>query len=184
MESLKGHLLVASANLPDPNFYRSIVLIVEHDDQGAFGLVLNRTTTKSLKEVWSRISSEPCESDVRIAVGGPVPGPLIILHGHPSFSENQVVPGVYVSRTVDCLMELVRQKEHPYRLFVGYSGWGGGQLDFEMEAGSWLTAPAQAHHIFACDENHAWEQIIDMVDKQRTKDFLNIRTVADDPSLN
>ena len=90
MSSLKGKLLVASPQLSDPNFHRTVVLIIEHNDEGAFGLVLNRTSSKTIKQVWERVTDEPCESDQPLHVGGPVGGPLIAVHQHAVFSDLQL----------------------------------------------------------------------------------------------
>ena len=77
MKSLKGHFLVASPHLEDPNFTQSVVLLVQHDEDGTFGIVLNRPAESSLKDLWEKVTEKPCETDKRVHVGGPVPGPLI-----------------------------------------------------------------------------------------------------------
>ncbi len=77
MHSLRGNLLVASPHLPDPNFFRSVVFIVEHQEDGALGLILNRVSPQRLKEVWETASEAPCVSDQYLRIGGPVPGPLM-----------------------------------------------------------------------------------------------------------
>ena len=74
MSSLQGYFLVASPRLGDENFYRSVVLMVHHDEQGALGVVLNRPTNHALNEIWEEIAGEICESTDPLYVGGPVSG--------------------------------------------------------------------------------------------------------------
>ena len=184
MASLQGHLLIASPNLPDPNFFRSVVLIIEHDDAGAFGLILNRTTYRHLSEFLDEDNFSEDARNVRLAVGGPVEGPFLVLHSSPEFGDPEIVPGVYLGRSSNSLCEMIQQKGYPFRAFVGYSGWGEGQLDIELESGSWLTLPATSEHVFELDEEDVWEQAVMSVGTQKTKDFFKIHHVADDPSWN
>src|ERR1700752_346769 len=79
-KSLAGHFLVASRYLPDPNFVHSVVLMIHHTDEGAMGVVINRPSDKTVREVWDMIGYDPVERDDRIFVGGPVPGPLVCVH--------------------------------------------------------------------------------------------------------
>ena len=72
MNSLRGQFLIASPHLPDSNFYRSVVLMIQHDDEGAFGVILNRPTENTVSEIWEMITDEPCESLQPINLGGPV----------------------------------------------------------------------------------------------------------------
>jgi len=95
MESLEGHLLVAAPQLLDPNFARALVLLVEHNQEGAFGVILNRPVGKTLQELWREVGSAPCHSHHPIYLGGPVPGPLLSLHTDPDLAETEPAPGVY-----------------------------------------------------------------------------------------
>ncbi|MEZ6120604.1 MAG: YqgE/AlgH family protein [Pirellulaceae bacterium] len=128
MKSLRGQLLVASPQLPDPNFYRSVVMILDHDEDGAMGLILNRTCSRTLKDIWPLISNRPCLSNALIGVGGPVEGPLLALHNNPLLDEFQVLPGVFFSQKRESIEQLVTDGKSSIRIFLGYAGWGGGQL--------------------------------------------------------
>ena len=86
MESLKGHLLVATRGLLDPNFTRTVILILGHGPEGAAGLVLNRPTDKTIGEVAEQVFEEEIDWDKPIHIGGPVPGPLVVLPARPSRS--------------------------------------------------------------------------------------------------
>ena len=85
--SLDGHFLVASRELLDPNFARSVVLIIRHSEEGAMGLVLNRPTKTSVSEAWKQVSEAPCPTTGLIHLGGPCRGPLMAIHGDPALGE-------------------------------------------------------------------------------------------------
>ena len=136
-KSLTGHFLVASRYLRDPNFARCVVLMIHHSDEGAMGVVLNRPSDKSVREVWEMIGNDPCDRDDLIYIGGPVPGPLVAVHALEAFSEREVLPGLYVSTHRDALDLIVRKQDHPCRLYSGNAGWGAGQLEGELEAGGY-----------------------------------------------
>ena len=147
MEYLKGHLLVASPHLLDPNFVRTVVLLLHHSKEGAFGVVLNRPADNTVKELWEQVGDSPCESERRVNVGGPVSGPLMAVHTDRSLREMEILPGLYFAAQRDNIEKLFRQHDHPFRVFVGHSGWGGGQLERELKGGSWLTTPATIEYV-------------------------------------
>ena len=95
MESLEGQLLLASPQLLDPDFVRTVVLLVEHNDLGALGLVINRPTGKTVQELWKQVGQSPCESQQPVHLGGPVQGPLMAIHTVGGLGEIEVVEGVY-----------------------------------------------------------------------------------------
>ncbi len=80
MKRLQGSLLVASPHLPDPNFFRSVVFMIEHESEGALGLILNRVTNTTLKTIWAALEEREIENEQFLHVGGPVEGPLMALH--------------------------------------------------------------------------------------------------------
>ena len=119
MKSLKGHFLVASPHLADPNFFRSVVLMLQHDEEGAFGVVLNRPTNNTVADVWSLVSQLPCDSREPVHVGGPVAGPLIALHTDLPHSEMEVAGGVYFTSDKESIIQIVTQPAGAFRLFGG-----------------------------------------------------------------
>jgi putative transcriptional regulator len=157
-ESLKGYFLMASPALGDPNFYRTVVLLLEHTDSGAIGLVLNRPTSRSVRDVWAQLGRENCHCDAPLHIGGPVAGPLMALHNEPDVAEAEVMPGVYFSAQRDHLDQLVASPPPAFRIFTGYSGWAEGQLEGELAEGAWLTVPATAELIFY-SEGDLWRRI-------------------------
>jgi putative transcriptional regulator len=156
MRSLTGHLLVASRHLRDPNFRQSVVLMLEHAEQGALGVVLNRPSERTIREVWDAVKADPVDNDEVIYVGGPVPGPLIALHDSEALGEKLVLPGVYMSMQRTTLDQLVREPDQLVRVFNGNSGWASGQLEGELKAGGWLRIEATADDVFA-DPQSLWK---------------------------
>ena len=181
--SLKGHFLVASPYLPDGNFFRSVVLMVQHDENGALGLVLNRPTNRQLAEIWSQITDAPCPGDMPVYVGGPCEGPLMAVHELIEFSEEEICEGVYFASQRDNLLPIVAQNGRQYRIFSGYSGWGEGQLEGELAAGGWLIAGATTDLVFA-DSDHVWQEIVHDIGDEILLDSLQIRHRPEDPRMN
>jgi putative transcriptional regulator len=183
MQSLQGHLLVASHQLLDSNFARSVVLVVRHDSEGALGLILNRRTNRKLEEIWEQISEGICKCDAPLYFGGPVPGPLMALHAHEPLADAEVVAGAYFTVEKEKLEQLLGCNDERSRLFVGHAGWAGGQLEHELEAGGWRTTPATVEHIFQGDRE-LWEQVTKELGFALLRSLPDIKDVPDDPSVN
>src|SRR5262245_16861371 len=109
--SLAGHFLVASRYLRDPHFLRSVVMMIQHDDEVAVGVVISRATDKAVRDVWDQIGYDPCDREDFIYIGGPVPGPLVAVHTLEPFSEREVVPGVHVAMGRDAIDVIVRRTD-------------------------------------------------------------------------
>ena len=184
LDSLQGHLLIASPHLPDPNFYKSVVLVVEHQEDGALGLILNRVGTMCLDEVWRAVCDTDCSLHDQLRVGGPVDGPLMALHCDMDLEGHEVVPGVYFTSERDSLESLVQRDDSVCRIFSGYAGWGGGQLDREMEVGGWLTMPASFDHVFDIDEDSLWQKVMNAIGEEITRNALGLPDLPSDPSCN
>jgi putative transcriptional regulator len=183
MSSLQGQFLVASPHLPDGNFFRSVVLMIKHDDEGAFGLILNRPTSNTVREIWRMVAEQELECDRPIYLGGPVSGPLVCLHRVKSCAEAEVMPGVYFAAHKDRLLKVVSQTSKPFRLFTGYAGWAAGQLEGEMQVGGWLTLQATKDLIFY-EPDDLWEQVVGTIGRDVLGPAVRTQHMPDDPSLN
>src|SRR5687767_11112387 len=96
MTSLQGQLLIASPKLVDPNFFHTVILLVQHNDEGALGLVLNRPLRTTVKEMWREVAEdEECEVEGPLHQGGPCEGALMVVHADAAEAEAQVTDGVY-----------------------------------------------------------------------------------------
>jgi putative transcriptional regulator len=159
MESLQGKFLVASAKLADPNFFRTVVLIVRHNDEGAMGMVVNRPASLTVREVWEKVAGADCDTDEHLHVGGPCPGPLMALHGRGDLADLQVADGMYFTADPQNIAKLVGNENSAIRFFAGYAGWGSGQIEREIEVGAWYIVPATSEHIFGSNES-LWEHLV------------------------
>jgi putative transcriptional regulator len=182
-KSLIGHFLVASRYLRDPNFAKSVVLMIHHNQEGAMGVVINRPSEKTVREVWEIIGNDACDNDEFIFIGGPVPGPILALHSIEAFSQHEVLPGLHVATHKDALDVIVRKKETSVRLYSGHAGWGSGQLEGELEAGGWLYTRATLEDVFA-DHETIWKTVTQRIGLEIMAPELDFEHVPPDPSLN
>ena len=183
MESLVGHLLIAIPELPDSNFFRSVVLMLQHSEDGASGVVLNRPSNVTVAKVWDEISAEVCNSDQTVNVGGPVEGPLIALHPSLALGEVQILPGLFMSLSRENLNQLVMQETHEFKIYSGYAGWGAQQLEFEIERGGWLTMNAEYEHVFESPDV-LWKKVCAHVGHDIMLPHFGTKSLPNDPSIN
>lgn len=184
MQSLQGQFLIASPHLPDPNFLRTVVLMVQHDDEGALGLVLTRPTELTMSAMWKEVAEEEIDDESLVFLGGPVQGPLMAIHSHPPASEIEIVPGVYFASDREHIETLVRENIEPKRIFIGYSGWGQHQLEAEMDAGGWLLLPAEADQVFTTDVDRLWKDVTGKIGADIMRSTLHLKGMPTDPTMN
>ena len=182
MSFLHGQLLIASPYLSDRNFFRSVVLVVSHDAEHAFGLLLNRPNHESVSDVWESMTNQSCDCDTPVRTGGPLNGPLMVIHQNTKHADTQIAPNVQLSSTKDSIGALLSHNVEPLIPIVGYSGWGAGQLEVELEVGGWMTYPASEDIIFAPADN-LWSMA-----SARVSDSIlsgaDLRHVPQDPRWN
>ena len=142
-------------NLRDPNFAETVVLMLEHSTDGAVGLVINRPFPGSPDVVCSGLGVQWADDGLGgIRLGGPVrtQAGCIVHAPSRSFDDTQLVtPEIAVSTSREALEELVTLTDVPFRLMLGYAGWGPAQLEREMTEGTWLLAPASHELLFETD---------------------------------
>ena len=159
---LRGSFLIAMPDLADPNFHRTVVLVVEHDDDdGTVGLVLNRPTEIEPGEFCDglEIHWEGDESE-RVHSGGPVqPSMGWILHGEREdiVDSGRVTKGLWASTSLRTLEHIAAEPSLRRRIYGGYAGWAPGQLMGEIRAGAWLTCPAVPDLVFHDRPEAVWE---------------------------
>jgi putative transcriptional regulator len=183
MSFLTGHFLVASPHLLDPNFVKTVVLLVQHNKEGALGLVINRPIDKNLQDFWREVGGGPCESRQPVFLGGPVPGPVMAVHRHADLAELEILPGVFFSASKPNLDALVAQTKHPYKIFIGNSGWGGGQLENEIGEGAWLSLSASSEYVFH-ESTELWHLVSRDIGRSMLESMLNIKNIPKDPRVN
>lgn len=164
MDRLNSMILIAVPQLVDPNFKRSVVLVLHHDQEGAFGLVVNDPTTLSLPE-FAMTQKLECQLGIQgdsVYCGGPVePFRGWILHQDVSVEEKQEIgKGIYLSGSNEALKHILKRGKPPFRFLLGYAGWAPHQLEKEMEEGSWITAPVASEYIFFANPEDTWDAIL------------------------
>ncbi|MGD0462777.1 MAG: YqgE/AlgH family protein [Tepidisphaeraceae bacterium] len=180
LESTQGKLLLASPRLADPNFARSVVLMIQHNEQGALGLILNRPLQISVRKACQQSLGEPCEVEGVLHQGGPCNGPLMVLHGDEMVKDADVLPGVFFTTEKSKIESLLKHRNGQARYFVGYAGWSPGQLEEEMELESWIVADAAPANVFD-DQANLW---VTLMRKRLLGQWVDPSRIPDDPTVN
>ncbi len=179
-DSLRGKLLIASPVLADPNFARSVVLITEHTDEGAMGVVLNRPSETPVDEVAPELGAVVAGEPVFI--GGPVqPQALVVL---AEFSDPEAAAwivaadvGFVAAETEHSELERVVRRG---RVYAGYSGWGAGQLEGELAEEAWIVDAPLPAELFCEHPPALWQDVL----ARKGGQFALIARMPDDPTLN
>lgn len=167
--------------MADPNFRRTVVLLCEHTTEGSFGLVLNRPTGLTLGEA----TDEALGFDADLWMGGPVqPDTLHYLHPFSDLTGTlPVLDDVFWGGDFEALQAAIDAGSVDparVRFFVGYSGWGPGQLDAEVDEGAWIVLPGSRDLVFADGDDAVWRQVL----RQLGGEYALLSTFPDDPRLN
>jgi putative transcriptional regulator len=182
MDSLRGQLIIAAPTLVDPNFARSVVLIAEHTEDGAMGLVLNRPAGTLVDEAVPDLAwlGEAAE---RVWVGGPVAETAVIVLAEwndPSLAGALVHGDLgFVGADADEPEQLdgaIRRA----RVFAGHAGWGPGQLEGELAEEAWIVEPPRREEIFTEDPDGLWSAVL----RRKGRRYALLSTMPPDPSLN
>lgn len=158
-------ILIATPLLTDPSFHRSVVVMIEHNEEGALGLVVNHPTQHRNAEITRNLELRwPGPPDARLLRGGPVePQSLWILHEDGwCFEETvQVCAGLAVSRSREALMRMCKAEEDQMLLAVGYAGWSAGQLEGEIAQGAWITSEVDTEMVMHWPREDLWRRTLD-----------------------
>lgn len=185
MDFLQGHLLIASSDLLDPNFARTVVLVIAHGEEGALGLILNREMSVPIEKVWAQLHSSPCPREGFLRHGGPVGGTLMALHDQTALANLTVAEDLFVATEMSAMELLVTSEEGRAQFYIGHSGWGPGQLEDELQEGSWLVLPATASQVFhEIDTIGDWKKAMTEVGQRQIHSVVPIRHVPENPRLN
>ena len=177
-----GMLLIADPFLKDPNFMRTVVFLCEHQEEGSFGFVLNRSYEYTLNELVTGLD------DLKIPVfyGGPVQIDTIhFLHQYPDLIPGgyEITDGIFWGGEFETAINLIRNKEidpQRIRFYIGYSGWGSGQLSDELKEKSWLTVQASRKIIFHKKADEIWKDSLRLLGG----DYEMMINFPIDPQLN
>jgi putative transcriptional regulator len=165
-EVAPGSLLVAAPGLLDPHFRRTVIYVIEHRARGTLGVVLNRPSEVTLRDVlpsWAPLSSQPPS----VFVGGPVEKETAVcLAAVRTGLDPAAVDGLITVRgpvalvNLDCDPAVIAPRLRGLRVFAGYSGWDAGQLDGEIERGDWIVVPALPDDVLNRLDSRLWGQVL------------------------
>lgn len=184
MTSLKGHFLVAGPKLLDPNFGRTVILVFEHTAEGAAGVIINRPSSAVVSEVAEVVLEESLSWDKPIHLGGPVPGPLVMVHTREPLGDLTILPGLFSTADAELLRGLVKEQAEPSLVIANYAGWGPGQLERELGEESWLVAPATPELVFWAEDEPLWDVLSREIRGKQLAEMLHLRDLPTDPGLN
>ena len=184
MDSLRGKLLIASPAIVDPHFRQTVVLLAEHTEDGAMGVVLNREADVTVGEAVPGLAYLAGGDDAVVHVGGPVSANAVTVlaqfadPGRAALLIDEdvgFVPAEAVDGDDDLSDAVVRS-----RVFAGHAGWGAGQLEAEMEEESWIVEELDREDLFTEDPEALWATIL----RRKGGTYALIATMPEDPSLN
>lgn len=182
IEPAAGILLIADPFLKDPNFMRTVVFMCEHNAEGSFGFVLNKQFDYTLDELITTFEGYP----IPVYYGGPVDMDTVhFLHQYPDQipDSQEVMKGVYWGGNFEVLTALVKNNEIDFskiRFFIGYSGWGKGQLNNELDEKTWITVSAKRNIVFHENPQEVWKDSL----KHLGGDYEMMANFPIDPQLN
>lgn len=188
VSSLTGRLLVATPALADPNFDRAVVLLLDHDEKGSLGVVLNRPTPVDVGDIlegWADLAGAPGV----VFQGGPVSldsalGIAVIPGGGMSGERTPLgwrrVHGAIGLVDLEAPPELLAKALGSLRIFAGYSGWGPGQLQDELTDGAWYVVESEPGDVSSPAPQRLWREVL----RRQRSELAMVATYPDDPSLN
>lgn len=161
-KSLKGQLILDNGKLYGSFFHRTVILICQHDAEGAFGLVLNRATENKVGDALVANLPDTLKEEA-LFLGGPVqPQALSYLHSADFLPEANVMNNLSLGHSLDSLVEIgeALASTQQLKIFAGYSGWSAGQLEDEMKRNTWMTHPASIDLVFFPKPSELWQHIL------------------------
>ncbi|MER5360012.1 YqgE/AlgH family protein [Streptomyces sp. NPDC002785] len=196
VSSLTGRLLVATPALADPNFDRAVVLLLDHDEEGSLGVVLNRPTPVGVGDVlmsWAGLAGEPdvlfqggpvsLDSALGVAVvpgdEGPSPSPRLRSNREDPIGFRRVYGAIGLV-DLEAPPELLAPALGSLRIFAGYAGWGPGQLETELSEGAWYVVESEPGDVSSPRPERLWRAVL----RRQRSELAMIATYPDDPSLN
>jgi len=180
MERLKGRLLISSGGLFDPNFRHTVVLVGEHNEAGALGVVLNRALDVRVRDSLPTLA-DLVETDQPLFEGGPVQptSPVLLAElVRPDLADILVFGSV--GFLVGSVSDEARSSIRRARVFAGYAGWGPGQLEAELAEDSWILEPAREDDVFTDRPDALWRRVLE----RKGPRYRRMSRIPFDPSTN
>jgi putative transcriptional regulator len=156
--------------------------MLQHDDERALGVVINRTINVTVKQACEQVLETDCDIEGNLHEGGPCEKLLMVLHTDEMVEgdDEPVLPGLHFSTDKDSIERLLRDPPEHLKFIVGYSGWGAGQLESELKHGSWLVVPATTERVFGPIDG-LWDRL---TSEARLSRWIDPRLIPEDPMSN
>lgn len=179
----KGTFLIATPDIDSGFFFRGVILVCEHNPNGSFGLLINKSLDLELPEEILDIN-QLANSNIGIRAGGPVQtNQMMLLHSSNQIEQQtlKVSDGIYLGGDLQFLQESILDTNGPFILLCfGYAGWGSGQLEREFLDGHWFLCPASAKHLFHTPPEKLWQSLL----REMGGKYATLSMIPEDLSLN
>ncbi len=182
-QALQGHLLVASRGLEGTPFGRTVILILQQNDEGIFGVILNRAADSKIAAEWQKNVNSPQHVLEHLYCGGPLGGPVFAVHHDNNLGEIQVSDDLFVSTSTESLDRLFVGPEQPYRVFLGLAGWKLDQLKGELQRGLWYLLDRDELDVVEATDR-LWERCLLRYGRSRLWEILGCEEIPANPNLN
>jgi putative transcriptional regulator len=160
MDFLKGFFLISNSTLKEKNFNESVIFVIEHNEEGAFGLVVNQPEEMEYLELMPETVKKG--GLFKVFKGGPVRQEILFVlynsYKHHELGE-EIIPGVFLGTSIE-LIEILANENLPYHIYHGYAGWAPGQLESELEAKTWMVMGARKDMIFHSNPEIVWREAL------------------------
>ena len=182
---IRGQLLIASEKLNGTPFDRTVVLLVQDDENGTFGVILNRPANEQQKQHWCQMSGSPEHVAAQLVHGGPMGGPVFAIHKFQSLAEMEMPGDLFITAKAESIQQLFDRNPDNYRIYMGIAGWKPDQLVDEIDRGLWYVMDSDPEDIFD-DAEWLWEKALFRFGEVALCDILGISEyeLPLDPSLN
>lgn len=180
---VKGKLLIATELLAETPLAKTVVYVLQNDENGAFGVVLNRPADQTLRTAWQKASGISQDQGQHLLMGGPLGGPVIALHPFEKLGELKINGGIYLSATVEAIDRLIDIGDEPYRICLGVVGWKPGLLEVEVDDGKWYIMNAHREQVFD-DSGVLWEKMLIAYGRKALCEILAVDKLPRNPERN
>ncbi len=187
-KSLVGKLLVTTPYVPVGfPFSQAVILVLQDTHEGVFGVVLNRPASPEMLLAWQQVTDRPQFAAEKLVAGGPVQGPVLAIHREQDLAEVEIQGGLFVSVQKEAIEELSNlELDHagsPFRIVLGAVSWTPGQLENEIDRGTWFVVDGEPDQIFS-DPSQMWERSVRRYGAESIRNLTGIRNFPSDPLLN
>ncbi len=159
-EITPGSLLIATASLSDTLFQQAVILVLQSNELGIFGVILNQPANDEIKFAWRQLTGQTFD-DRFLVRGGPIDGPVFAIHQNHNLGEIEMPGGIFVTAQANKFRELANLKNTHYRIAFGIAGWQPGQLQSEVNHGLWYCSESSTADQIFCDPIDLWSEAMD-----------------------